>query len=146
MAQEGLGRLFNTVQPADNVYVSLADAGGVTFDGFEVDGATSVTITFSDDASGTTTSTPDVVDHFWQRSSDQGSPLGEWVEVAVSPASETFTPSDTTGDHWSVYIDASMCPDGKPYVKANADGGTVTAILHDLHSQRKPANLASPIV
>lgn len=143
MGMEGLGRLFNLVQPADDVYVSLKDAGGVTFEGFEVDGSTSVTITFSDDVSGSNTATPDVVDHWYERSSDQSD--GVWVRK-TQVASETFTPTNGTGDHWAVYIDASMAPDGKPYVKADADGGTVTAILHDLRTQRRPDNLASVTV
>jgi len=142
MAMEALGRVYNAVMPADDVYVNLEDYGGVEFHVFEVDGATSATITFSNNAAGGSTSTPDVIDHFYQRSNDQAS--GVWVEVAVSPASETFTPSDTTGDHAVAYIDASMCPDGKPYVKCTADGSaTVTAILVDPHSQRGPVRLAS---
>lgn len=142
MMSEALGRIINVIHPADDVYVSLADAAGVTFSIFEVDGATSVTITFSDDAAGTTTSTPDVVDHIYGRSNDQSS--GVWHRTAVSPASETFTAADTTEDHVIVEILASMCPDGKPYVKATADGSAiVTAILHDLAVQRTPANLRS---
>lgn len=142
MAMEGLGRLFNVIQPADDVYVNLEDVGGVTFIVFEVDGATSATITFSSNAAGAATATPDVVDHFYGRSNDQDS--GKWHRTAVSPASETYVAADVTEDQTSVYIDASMCPDDKPYVKCTADGSAVvSAILHDLHSQRTPANLAS---
>jgi hypothetical protein len=137
---EGLGRLFNVVQPATGVYVSLKDATGVTFEGLEVDGATAVTITFSTDAAGTSTATPDIVDHWYERSSDQNS--GKWV-AKTQAASETFHPTDGTGDHWAVYVPADACPAGMPYVKATADGGTVTAILHDLAVQRKPSNLRS---
>jgi hypothetical protein len=143
MALEGLGRLFNTVQPASAVYLSLRDCAGITFEGFEVDGATSVTITFSSDAAGSATTTPDVVDHYHQRSSDQNN--GVWVKV-TQVASETFTPSNTTGDHWAVFISADSAPDGYNYVKATADGGTVNAIMHDLEVQRKPTNLVSPLV
>lgn len=142
MMSEALGRVVNVVSPADDVYVSLADAAGVIFSVFEVDGATAVTVTFSDDAAGSNTSTPDVIDHYYGRSNDTVD--GVWHETAVSPASETFTAADGTEDHVVVEILASMCPDGKPYVKCAADGsGTVTAILHDLAVQRTPANLRS---
>src|SRR5262249_4219847 len=115
----------------NGTYVSLVDAGGVTFIGFEVDGATQFTITFSDDASGSHTSTPDSVDHCYGRSLDQSS--GVWHRTAVSRASETFTAADVTEDQVAIEILASMCPDGKPYVKCTGDGSSVvTAILHDL--------------
>jgi hypothetical protein len=142
MLSEGLGRLYNVIQPADDVYVNLAEAGGVTFVGFEVDGASVFLVTFSDDAAGSHTSTPDVIDHYYGRSNDQSS--GVWHRTAVSPASETFTAADVTEDQVAIEILAHQCPDGKPYVKCTVDGaGVVTAILHDLARQRTPANLAS---
>lgn len=142
MLSEGLGRLYNVIQPADDVYINLAEAGGVTFSVFEVDGATQATITFSSDAAGSSTSTPDVIDHIYGRSNDQAS--GVWHRTAVSPASETAVAADTTEDQMVIEILASMCPDGKPYVKCTVDGsGVCTAILHDLARQRAPQNLAS---
>lgn len=139
---EGLGRLYNVIQPADDVYVSLADAAGVTFIGFEVDGATVFTVTFAADAAGTGAVTPDVIDHYYGRSSDQTS--GTWHRTTVSPAAENFTAADVTEDQVAIEILASMCPDGKEYVKCTADGsGVVTAILHDLAYQRAPQNLRS---
>ena len=114
----------------------------MTFIGFEVDGASVFLITFSNNAAGGSTSTPDVVTHYYGRSSDQAS--GVWHRTAVSPASETFTAADVTEDQVAIEILASMCPDGKPYVKCAVDGsGVVTAILHDLARQRAPQNLAS---
>lgn len=142
MLSEGLGRLYNVIQPADDVYVNLAEAGGVDFFVFEVDGATSTTITFSSDAAGSATSTPDVIDHIYGRSNDTAA--GVWHRTAVSPASETVVAADATEDQICIPILASQCPDGKPYVKATVDGsGVCTAVLHDLARQRTPANLAS---
>lgn len=142
MMSEALGRTINVISPADDVYVSLADAAGVTFSGFEVDGATNFTVTFAADAAGTGAVTPDVIDHYYGRSNDVSD--GVWHRTAVSPASETFAAADDTEDHVVIEILASMCPDGKEYVKCAADGsGTVTAILHDLAVQRTPANLRS---
>lgn len=142
MFSEGLGRLYNLHYPADDVYVSLKDAAGVTFYVYEVDGATQATITFSNDAAGTTTSTPDVIDHVYGKSADVAS--GVWHRTAVSPASESVTAADGTEDSIAIEISAAMCPDGKPYVKCTSDGsGIVFAVLHDLAYQRTPENLRS---
>lgn len=142
MMSEGLGRQYNLVYPADDVYVSLVDAAGVTFYGYEVDGATQFTITFSDNAAGSHTATPDSVDHYYGKSADQSA--GVWHRTAVNPASETFTAADVTEDSVAIEILASMCPDGKPYVKCAAnDSGIVFAVLHDLKSGRAPQNLRS---
>ena len=139
---EALGRLNNVHYPADDSYVSLKDASGVTFYGYEVDGATVFLVTFSSDAAGSATATPDVIDHYYGRSADVSG--GIWHRTAVSPASETFTAADGTEDLVAIEISASMCPDGKPYVKCAADGaGIVFAVLHDLAYQRTPANLRS---
>lgn len=142
MMSEALGRLYNVVQPANDTYVSLVNAAGVTFVGFEVDGATTFTITFSSDAAGTATATPDVIDHYYGKSNDTSG--GVWHRTAVSPASEVISAADVTEDTVAIEILASMCPDGKPYVKCTANGSGVTvAILHDLAVQRAPQNLAS---
>jgi hypothetical protein len=140
---EGLGRLFNVVYPADDVYVSLKDAAAVTFVVSETDGATSATITFSNNAAGGSTATPDVIDHLYESATDVAG--GKWTRIDFT-ASETFLKTDTN-DLAVVTVDASMCPDGKPYVKCTADGSAlVTAILHDLLYQRSPTVLVNPRV
>lgn len=142
MMSEALGRVIDAHYPADDVYVSLKNAAGVTFFGHEVDGATVFLVTFAADAAGTGAVTPDVIDHYYGKSADVSS--GVWHRTAVSPASETFTATDGTEDMVAIEILAAMCPDGKPYVKCAADGsGTVLAVLHDLAIQRAPQNLAS---
>lgn len=144
MLSEGLGRLFNAHYPADDDYVSLKDAAAVTFFGFEVDGATNFTVTFAADAAGTSSATPDVIDHYYGSSADQSD--GVWHRTAVSPASETFAAADTTEDLVAITITAAMCPDGKPYVKCAGDGSAIVfAVLHDLAVQRAPQNLRSVI-
>jgi hypothetical protein len=142
MMSEALGRTINAHYPADDVYISLKNAAGVTFFGHEVDGATVFLVTFAADAAGTGAVTPDVIDHYYAKSADTAS--GVWHRTAVSPASETFIAADATEDMVAIEILAAMCPDGKPYVKCAADGsGTVLAVLHDLAIQRAPQNLAS---
>jgi len=146
MYSEALGRLFNAVAPADDVYVSLKEATGVTFLVTDVDAASAVTITFASDNAGTGAVTPDVIDHYYGRAADVAS--GVWHRTAVSPASETFTKSATTEDLVAVHVSAMKCPDGKPYVKCTVAGttGTAVAVLHDLTIQRAPQNLRSQTV
>jgi hypothetical protein len=145
MYSEALGRLINAHYPADDVYVSLADAAGVTFLGHEVDGATVFTITFATDAAGGTTSTPAVIDHYYGKSADVSS--GVWHKTTQT-AANTVSAADGTEDYVAIEVLASMCPVVSgvryEYVKCAADGaGTVTAILHDLAYPRTPANLRS---
>lgn len=144
MFSEALGRTINAVYPANATYIRLTDCGGVTFFGYEVDGATNFTITFSSDAAGTATTTPDVVSHYYGRSADQSN--GVWHKTTVSPASETFAAADVTEDLVAIEILSTMAPDGYPFVKCTGDGSAITfAVLHDLKQQRTPANLRSVI-
>jgi hypothetical protein len=144
MYSEGLGRLYDVVNPADDVYVNLKNCTGVTFIGFEVDGATVFTLTFAADSSGTGAVTTGTIDHYYGKSNDTAS--GVWHRTAVSPASNSFTAADATEDTVAIEVSAAIAPDGKYWVKCGADGsGTVTAILHDLYRQRAPQNLASVV-
>lgn len=141
MYSEGLGRLYNAHYPADDVYISLSDAAGVTFFGHEVDGATQFVITFASDAAGTGAETPSVVDHYYGKSADVSN--GVWHKTTMT-AGDTVTAADGTEDLVAIEILANMAPSGKPYVKCTADGsGIVFAVLHDLAYQRTPANLRS---
>jgi hypothetical protein len=142
--REGLGYTFNVVHPANDVYVNMRDYTSVSFMVFEVDGATPVAITFSDDTSGSNTAQPDVIDRYYAGSADQSN--GVW-HLTTQTAAETITSlTDGTEDLAIVHITDEQCPDGKPYVKCAATGAAVTAILHGLQEQRDPANLASPRV
>jgi hypothetical protein len=141
MFSEGLGRLFNAHYPADDVYILMADAAGITFLGHEVDGATVFTITFSSDAAGTATTTPDIITSYYGKSADTSS--GVWHRTTQT-AAETVSAADATEDFVAIYVAANQCPDGYPYVKCSGDGSaTVMAVLHDLAHQRAPQNLRS---
>lgn len=145
MIAEALGRLINAHYPADDVYISLADATGVTFLGHEVDGATNFVLTFANDAAGSATSQPAVIDHYYGKSADVSS--GVWHKTTQS-ASATVVAADGTEDFVAIEVLSTMCPVVSgvryEYVKCTADGsGTVMAILHDLAYQRTPANLRS---
>jgi hypothetical protein len=141
MQSEALGRLNNAHYPADDVYISLVDAEGVTFYGHEVDGATAFVITFASDAAGTGAVTPSVIDHYYGKSADVSD--GVWHKTTQT-AGDTVSAADGTEDFVAIEVLASMCPTGLKYVKCTADGsGTVMAVLHGLKYQRTPANLRS---
>jgi hypothetical protein len=139
--QEALGRLINVHYPSDNVYLSLVDAAGVTFVGYEATTASTLTLTFSSDAAGSATSTPAVIDHYY--GSTAATSGGVWHKTTQA-ASNVVTKSASGEDVVVIEVIASMCPDGKPYVKCDINGsGIVFAVLHDLAYQRTPANLRS---
>lgn len=142
--REGLGRSFNIVHPANGVYLNLRDYTSVAFVVYEVDGATAATITFSDDASGSTTTTPDVIDHYYGAAADVSS--GVWHKTTQT-AAETVSAADGTEDLVVIEVTDEMAPDGYPYVKCTGDGSSIVfAVLHGLTEQRDPAKLASPRV
>lgn len=145
MYSAALGRVVNAHFPADDVYISLADAAGVMFYGYEVDGATAFVLTFATDAAGTATSQPAVIDYYYGKSADVAS--GVWHKTTQT-ASATVNAADGTEDSVAIEVLASMCPVVSgvryEYVKLAADGsGTVMAVLHDLARGRAPENLRS---
>ena len=141
MFSEGLGRLYNVIQPASGTYINMRDCAGITFIGYEVDGATQFQLTFAADSGGTGSVTPNVIDHYYGRSADQSS--GVWHKTTMS-AGSLVTAADTTEDQVAIEVLATSCPDGKPWVKLTGDGSSVViAILHDLAYQRAPQNLRS---
>lgn len=141
MISEALGRIINAHYPADDVYISMEDCAGITFYGYEVDGATTFTITFASDAAGTGAATPNSIDHYYGKSADVSD--GVWHKTSQT-ANEVVSAADGTEDSVVIEVLKSMCPSGLSYVKCTADGsGIVFAILHDLAYQRTPANLRS---
>lgn len=145
MLSEALGRVFNAHYPADDVYISLVDAAGVTFLVHEVDGATQAVLTFATDAAGTATSQPAVIDHFYGKSFDVSA--GVWHKTTQA-ASATVNAADGTEDMIAIEVLSTMCPvvNGVryEYVKCTVDGaGIALAVLHDLAYKRAPQNLRS---
>jgi hypothetical protein len=133
-----IGRLFNIVHTADNVYVSLKDAQAVTFVG-QLDAGDTFTFTEATTAAGGSAAVLPTV------TSKNTAPKagGTWTTTAQSAGSTVVT-SDTVVV--TATIRAEELSDGFSYIKcASTSTGTVMAILHDLKVQRKPANLASVI-
>lgn len=150
MIAESLGRTINAQAPASGVWFSLRDCSGITFLGFEVDGATVYTLTFGTDNVGTATATPAVIDHYYGKSADQQN--GVWHRTAQA-ASNIVNAIDVTEDYVAIEVLETMAPvvNGVkyPWVRLTADTAnptttaTVTAIFHDLAYGRAPQNLRS---
>lgn len=134
---DGLGRVFNVVAVADDVYVPLKDAGAVSFVCYLGAGDT-YTVTSASSAAGTGAAALATVDHFY----DSTGTGGAWSEVTQAAAS-TVVNNGTAGHDCSVFtIHNQELPDGHTHVKVASTGaGTVVAILHDLKVQRTPQNL-----
>ena len=136
---DGLGRVFNVVAVADDVYVPLRDAGAVSFVCHLAAGDT-YTVTSATNAGGTGAAVLATVDHFY----DSTGTGGAW-SAETQAAASTVVNAGTAGHDCSVFtIDESELPDGHTHVKvASTSTGTVVAILHDLKVQRAPENLAA---
>ena len=136
---DGLGRVFNVVAVADDVYVPLKDASAASFVCFLGAGDT-YTLTSASDAAGTGAAVLATVDHFY----DSTGLGGAWSKVTQAAAS-TVVNNGTAGHDCSVFtVHESELPDGHTHIKvASTSTGTVVAILHDLKVKRAPENLAA---
>jgi hypothetical protein len=133
---EALGRLFNVLANADDVYVPLHNAGGVTFIGFLAAGDTWTLTEQKADGSG------DQVLATITRFYTQATPGAAWVKSTQAAGSAVTTTASQ--DVVCIEVDATELSAGYSQVKlASTSTGTVTAILRDLHVMRDPANLAA---
>jgi hypothetical protein len=132
---EALGRLFNVLPVADDIYVSMKDVGGITFVGVLAAGDT-WTLTEAQDAAGTGAAVLTTMTHYYTAATVGAA----WVERSQAAASTIVTTS--AQDVVAVTISAAELSDGFDWVKlASTSTGTVFAIQHDLLVQRKPSNL-----
>jgi hypothetical protein len=132
---EGLGRVFNVLPVADDVYVYLGDASAVSFVGVLAAGDT-WTLTEASDAAGTGAAALATMTHY-HISATVGA---AWSEQTQAAASTIVTTSSQ--DVVVVTVHESELSAGMDWVKlASTSTGTVVAILHDLKVQRKPQNL-----
>jgi hypothetical protein len=134
---DGLGRVFNVVAVADDVYVPLKDADAVSFVCFLGAGDT-YTVTSAASAGGSGSAVLATVTHFY----DSTGVGGAWTKVTQAAAS-TVVNNGTAGHDCSVFtIHNAELPDGHTHVKvASTSTGTVVALLHDLKVMRAPENL-----
>lgn len=134
---DGLGRVFNVVAVADDVYVPLKDASAVSFV-CHLGAGDTFTVTSATSAAGGSAAVLATVDHFY----DSTGTGGAWSKEEQAAAS-TVVNDGTAGHDCSVFtIHESELPAGHTHVKvASTSTGTVVAILHDLKVQRAPENL-----
>lgn len=136
---EALGRLYNVLPVADDVYVNLSNCQGVTFVGVLTTGDT-WTLTEAKDAAGTGAQVLSTIDHY-HVSATVGA---AWVKVTQAVGSAITTSSSQ--DVVVLNVDATELSDTYNWVKlASTSTGTVFAITHDLDVQRAPANLPAMV-
>lgn len=135
MGQKALGRLFNVLAVADDVYVPLKNASGVTFVCHNASGDT-YTLTEARDAAGTGAQVLATITDF-HVSATVGA---AWTRVTQA-AGSTMIPTGSQ-DVAVLEIEGTELSDGYTHVKlASTGAGTVVALLRDLMVQRAPANL-----
>lgn len=136
---KALGRLFNVLPVADDVYVDLSKAGGVTFIGVLTTGDT-WTISEAKDAAGTSAAVlTTVTDYHYTVTVGSA-----WVAATLAANSAVTTTS--AQDVICIEIEAAELSDGFEWVKcASTSTGIVIAIQRDLVAPRKPANLPAMV-
>lgn len=132
-----LGRVFDIVPIASGQYISMANASGVTF---VCTGADTFTVREAKSSTGTSVqNVGNVITQYYQQAGTDGT-HGWTLQTQAGAATVTQGSAYTT----VIEIFGSMMDDGFNYIYCHAAAsGLVTAILHDLTVQRKPANLAT---
>lgn len=134
---DALGRLFDIVPVADDVYVNLSDCGGVTFLGILAAGDT-WTLTEATSAAGGSAAVLAVITKSYVQTTGTGTDT--WTKLTQTAASTEVTSS--AQDCVVIEVDVESLSAGFDYLKLTSTStGTVTAILRDLKVQRKPENL-----
>lgn len=132
-----LGRTFNTLAVADDVYVPLIDANGVSFICYNTAGDT-WTLTEAKDAAGTSAAVLATITRWYT----QATVGAVWVTRTQTAASTVVTTSSQ--DVAVIEVDGVELSDGFDWIKlASTSTGTVTAVLRDLNVQRKADNLTA---
>lgn len=134
---KGLGRVLNVVAEASGVHIPMKNAGAITYVTFVAAGTNTATIKQSVNGDSEAALDCDVYPH-------KGPGVGgTWT--AMAEQDDTLTNADSTNDCMVFTIDADQLGDAYNCVEVTVDAGTCIAILHDLHVQRKPANLATSV-
>jgi hypothetical protein len=142
MSQKALGRLFNSVPAADGKWISLKQAGGISFLCY-LAGAAGDTYTLQEakDASGTGAQNLAVIAEFHTSTGDG---TDAWVRKTQAAAATMVTTAVATQNAAVLEVEGTSLSDTYKYVKLTSTGaGTVNALTRDLMSQRAPANLTA---
>lgn len=134
---DALGRLINVLPVADDVYVDIRNCGGITFVGVNAAGET-WTLTEATTQAGAGAQVLSTIDRYFVSATNGAA----WQRVTQAVGSAATTTASQ--DVFVLELDAIELSDGYGWVKLTSTGaGTVVAIQHDLHTQRKPQNLAA---
>jgi hypothetical protein len=129
---EGLGRHFNVIPIAASRGLSMVGCRGITF---VTTGSDTFTVTFA----GSYASPGTLVCNVYKSSATNGT--AAWVKDNTLISTNTVVSGGAITTCF--YIPGDFLPDTKAYIKLTpSGGGLVTAILHDLYTQRTPPNLA----
>jgi len=132
---DGLGRVFNVLPVADDVYVSLKDAEAVTFVCVNAAGDT-YTLTEATAQAGTGAQVLATMTDFYISAT-----VGAVWSKVTHAVNSTIIPT-ASQDVAVITVSAAELSAGFTWVKlASTGAGLVTAILHDLKVARKPENL-----
>lgn len=140
MAQKALGRLFNFTPAGDGTWISLKQAGGVSFLCY-LTGAAGDTYTLQEakDASGTGAQNLPIVTTYW---TNTGNGTDAWTKRTQAAAATVVTSATASQNAMVVEVLGVSLDDGYKYVKLTSTGaGLVNAVTTDLTTQRDPSNL-----
>ena len=133
-----LGRVFNVVHEASGVHIPLTNAGAITYVTFVAAGTNTATV--KESVNGASEQALDVTMYPFKGPGIGGT----WT--AMAEQDDTLTNNDATNDCMVFTIQADTLSEGFNCVEVTMDAGTCIAIIHDLLSQRNPANLPSSVV
>jgi hypothetical protein len=120
--------------------VSLRDCSGVLIYLVNSTGATAMTITEANAASGgTSQACPGIPigTPYWT----QAAGTGVWTQLATTVASQITTSINGAGALHAIYVPQGALSDGFSYVAASHATGTMILNLMQLDVRRKPSNL-----
>ena len=152
---DGLGRVFNVIKTASGVNVSMKKCGAVSFIfGDAGVGAAIATVTQTDSTAVNSKADLNIFTVSGTVGSNGESRAfvgpdtgGVWLEDGAAVfADNTFDLSDETANDTGVFtVRAEQLSDGYDQVQVTVDTGLCLALLHELHVQRKPQNLQTPV-
>jgi hypothetical protein len=141
---EGLGRVFNYVESASGAGISLKNCSGITYKVYTGSVVpTSLVVTVAPTFGGSYVSPGNIINHYYVTTAAAGT--AAWTRVAMTASDTILAAALSITNVLSIPIFGSQIPDPNAYIKLTATAGTgvlVHAIVHDLTSQRKAANLA----
>jgi len=130
---EGLGRVFNVVPIAAGVGLAVKNCGTITF---VCTGNDTFTVTAASSFAGSYATPGNIITQKYTNTATNGT--AAWVKATQAASNAVTIASGTV----VFVVRATQLADPLNYVKVSVGAsGLVTALMHDLVSQRTPANL-----